>query len=134
MKIKVGDWVKVECLENTIGRVTKIDNLGVHVYIGKPIIRLYTGDFIKYLIKLPIKFKPFEINRNLQVYETRVIKGHKYPIQFMSTDNNFAAFSYCKKGVMFGTIGSRQCVTRDQAKDWLELQYATMIAKERGLI
>ena len=124
--IKVGDWVKVG---SVIGRVIKTNG---DMAIVKT-LETTSSQYVEDLTMLPIKFKPFEINKNLQVYEKRVIKGHKYPIQFMSTDDNFAAFSYCKKGVMFGTMGNRQCVTRDQAKDWLEFQYTTMLAKAMGI-
>jgi len=126
-KFKVGEYV---ICEDQIGRVTAGSVPDDHYYwIEVDGVMQVARD----VQKLNIRFKPFEINRNLQVYETRVIKGYEYPIQFMSTDDNFAAFSYCKKGTMFGTMGCKPCVTRDQARDWLELQYATLIAKARGL-
>ena len=131
--IKVGDWVKVE---QTVGRV-------VHVYspteewvavklddVGIIDVRINT------VTKLPIKFKGFEIvftgaGDKLQWEEERSpeLIGYVYFSCEIVGDKYHAIINPYN-----GRFGSCDFNRLDQAKDWLELQYATMLAKARGLV
>ena len=133
--IKIGDWVKVECLDNTVARVTQIDERGVHVYIGKLMQNLYTGEFIKYLTKLPIKFKGFEIvlqpaGDQLRWDIVRAPRGGSIHISCVVVNGKFHVGMNPSKGKYICNDFS----TIEEARDWLELQYATLIAKARGLV
>ena len=120
--IKVGDWVKYKST-GEIGKVRVVDN---DKYIN--------GVCIDDCIKLPVRFKGFKLNKNGQVNELRRIRGYEHAVQFVCTDDGFAAYSYFKVGTLFMSMGNKECGTPDQAKDWLELQYATLIAKARGMV
>ena len=139
MKLTVGDWVKVECLENAVARVTQIDERGVHVYIGKLMQNLYTVDFIKYLTKLPIKFKGFEVLERVEISDTRYVKETDKMYHFTATPSKSSTLirvfiSLFVDGNWAYVVNSCSKETFEQAKDWLELQYATMIAKARGMV
>ena len=141
MKIKVGDWVKIACLDNTVAKVTQIDERGVHVYIGKLMQNLYTGDFIKCLTKLPIKFKGFEVK---QVFYgswgfADGVSEHRKIIQGNSHAKFFTEVVDETKKLFIGHVGKPYAIKSEpmtiiQARDWLELQYATLLAKARGLV
>ena len=135
MKIKVGDWVKVECLENAVARVTQIDERGISVYIGKLMQNLYTGGFIKYLTKLPIRFNEFEIvlqpaGDQLRWDCARAPRGGHIHFVCVVVDGRFHIGIDPSKGKYI----CNNFLTLEEARDWLELQYATILAKARNLI
>ena len=138
MKIKVGDLV------NQRGRVMRVvdtcdydkeacwvDDEGIHEYtsVAK---------------KLPIKFKEFEIYIG-GCYARRTVDGITYVFTTDQEEARTSAYVYEVKKRMYPTkrvmfkkyleqLQHEDFRTIDQAKDWLELQYATMIAKARGLV
>lgn len=128
--IKVGDWV------NWKGMVTRV------LSIQDDMSELYTGngqrcEYAENLQKLPIKFKPFEINKHGQVYVCRYCKSIGKTYQFVATNYNgnfLACFMGYKRGYLSLTEKNKEFTTIDKAKDWLELQYATLIAKARGMV
>ena len=140
MKIKVGDWVKHE--DKKVGKV-------IHVYGGENngwagvMFSVGCMDDVQMhaLTKLPIKFKPFQIKQGEEdiayiIEETRVLHKNTRAIKFKAVQIHEGGL--CE--VILHTDGKTQTrweknsKTIEQAKDWLELQYATMIAKARSLI
>jgi len=120
--IKVGDWVKYKST-GEIARVRVVDN---DKYIN--------GVCIDDCIKLPIKFKGFEIVLE-QVNDQMRWDTCRSPLGI-----GYIHFACVKVGDIYhvGLNPSKQRYemrdfpTIEEAKDWLELQYATMIAKARG--
>ena len=128
--IKVGDWVKVE---QTVGRV-------VHVYspteewvavklddVGIIDVRINT------VTKLPIKFKGFNIVMdyagNWDCYRNTKSIGKIHFVCIKKGAEYFTGFKVPHESFVI-----KYCNTVNDAKDWLELQYATMLAKARGLV
>ena len=127
--IKVGDWVKYKST-GEIARARVVDN---DKYIN--------GVCIDDCIKLPIKFKPFQIKQGEEdiayiIEETRVLHKNTRAIKFKAVQIHEGGL--CE--VILHTDGKTQTrweknsKTIEQAKDWLELQYATMIVEARGLV
>ena len=136
--IKVGDWVKVNN-KGIVGKVTSIEPnkyiehygnrmLKNVVFLNNQTVKNYETE----LTKLHINFKPFEINSN--VCELRRIKGNEHNILFIAYETNYEVYASCQEYVDDSKVHSSYFPTIDQAKDWLELQYATLIAKARGLV
>ncbi len=123
--IKVGDWVKYKST-GEIARARVVDN---DKYIN--------GVCIDDCIKLPIKFKGFEFNEALfngkpRWRYTKVNnKIGRTVFQYSLTEQGRYIATYCN--LKIGSCG-QSFPTITQAKDWLELQYATMIVETRGLI
>lgn len=145
MKIKVGDWVKVEN-EGTIGKITLVEpNKYIEHYGNKMLKNVVFIDnqtikrYERELTKLPIKFKGFEIViDNSEPWEGssswgtyRKIKGIG-SIHFVCIEEGTQYFTGFK--VPHEKFVTKHFTTPDQARDWLELQYATMLAKARGLV
>ena len=129
--IKVGDWVKCE------GKIGKV----VHVYLRENTawvgVMFSVGcmdDVQKYLLtKLPIKFKGFNVvldyAGNWVCYRHTKILGKIHVVCIKKGSQFFTGFH-----VSHGMMVSRYFPTIEQAKNWLELQYATILAKARGLV
>ncbi len=137
--IKAGNWVNV-IINVEDGKVVHNRIAKCHTH-RNGFVHYFNGDRIVYAIeenveKLPIKFKGLNpvfksIGRVEFWCQRRYLKdiGEVY---FDISLNNGRVF------VIFGALGkspiSGSVSTIDQSKDWLELQYATMIAKARGLV
>jgi len=140
-KIKVGDWVKCQVTEDyaEIHRIAKVKEKMIG---GEKVNYCFNTQGLSFfeseLEKLPIIFKPFEINKHGQVYAIRFCKSIGKTYQFLATndDNKFSAVFgiWYGDGTMSLAEGSKPCKTIEEAKDWLELQYTTLIAKARGLV
>ena len=128
--IKVGDWVKVE---QTVGRV-------VHVYspteewvavkldgVGIIDVRINT------VTKLPIKFNGFNIVMdyagNWDCYRNTKSIGKIHFVCIKKGVEYFTGFKIPHKSFVI-----KYCNTVNDAKDWLELQYAKLLAKAMGLV
>jgi len=112
-----------------IERVTEIDG------DGKYINRVDVKD----CNKLPIKFKPFEIHETKYgeyfITETRLISKGETVIRASALNggiddpcNNACFFVNAKHTLISGLP------TIEEARDWLELQYATILAKTKNII
>lgn len=134
--IKVGDWVKREHADG-IARVISIEEDMAVLYTGG----VQSCEYLEELTKLPIKFKGFESHEGGTglydfVAEQRVFAKGDETATFHALKthgNDMCHDVYFVKGfhlypcpLDFHTI--------EEAKDWLEHQYATMIAKARGLV
>ena len=125
MKIKVGDWVKREHADG-IARVISIEEDMAVLYTGG----VQSCEYLEELTKLPIKFKGFDIVDGKIETTKRYSKLYKQTLFFIYDERIHLAMII---GINF--IGLWKFVdTPEQARDWLELQYATMLAKARGLI
>jgi len=130
MKIKLGDWVRYNSTGN-IEKVTEID--GDRKYINRV--------DVKDCNKLPIKFKPFEICHGIRrvkdfIVELRIISKGKEDIVFNAVKTNtddVCTDVYVSKGKAFYPCPI-DCFTIEEARDWLELQYATILAKTKNII
>ncbi len=123
--IKVGDWVKREHADG-IARVISIEEDMAVLYTGG----VQSCEYLEELTKLPIKFKGFDIVDGKIETTKRYSKLYKQTLFFIYDERIHLAMII---GINF--IGLWKLVdTPDQAKAWLELQYATMIAKARGLV
>ena len=130
--IKVGDWVKREHAEG-IARVISIEEDMAVLYTGG----VQSCEYLEELTKLPIKFKGFEI---VLKFKEKGVYGWSC---FRYNKNIGVTYFQCAEiweiyCVNIG-ISDEECKfeafrTIDQARDWLELQYATMLAKARGLV
>ena len=125
--IKVGDWVTYKSTGEIV-RVRVVDN---DKYIN--------GVCIDDCIKLPIKFKGFEVLEGVEIIDTRYIKETDKMYHFTATPSKSSSLirvfiSLFVDGNWAYVVNSCSKETFEQAKDWLELQYATMLAKARGLI
>ncbi len=142
--IKAGNWVNViinvEDGKVVHNRIAKCH----HVWNG--LVYYFNGDRIVYAIeenveKLPVKFKGFEVKQVFYgswgfadgVSEHRkIIQGNSHAKFFTeSVDETMKLF--------IGHVGKPHSIKSNpmpiiQARDWLELQYATLIAKARNLI
>ena len=124
MKIKVGDWVKYK----STGEIAKARVVDNDKYIN--------GVCIDDCIKLPIKFKGlnpvFKSIGRVEFWCQRRYLKNIGEVYFNITLNNGRVF------VIFEALGkspsSGNIFTIEEAKDWLELQYATLLAKARSLI
>jgi len=127
--IKVGDWVNWE------GMVTRV------LSIQDDMAELYTGngqrcEYVEDLQKLPIKFKAM----NIGVKDVDKLKWDCCRTQKGVGNIHFVCIQEGKNYFFTGfKVPHKKFVTKhfttpDQARDWLELQYATMLAKARGLI
>ncbi len=134
--IKVGDWVKIACLDNTVAKVTQIDERGVHVYIGKLMQNLYTGDFIKCLTKLPFKFKGFNVlfrtDGDREVWDCYRTVKEIGTIHFICIFDSIQFYTGYK--IKYEKFIDVNLPTAEEAELWLELQYATLTAKARGMV
>lgn len=142
--IKVGDWVNViinvedgKVVHNRIAKCHNHRNGFVHYFNGDRIVYAIEEN----IEKLPVKFKPFQIKQGEEdiayiIEETRVLHKNTRAIKFKAVQIHEGGL--CE--VILHTDGKTQTrwgknsKTIEQAKDWLELQYATMIAKARGLV
>ena len=123
--IKVGDWVKYKST-GEIARVRVVDN---DKYIN--------GVSIDDCIKLPIKFKGFKVIppvfENMDsIDEFRFVNRIKYHFTVGLFFERYYASWFCVKD--FTCNKTAGFTTIEQAKNWLELQYATMLAKARGMV
>lgn len=134
MKIKTGDWVKHE--DKKVGKV-------IHVYGGENngwagvMFSVGCMDDVQMhaITKLPIKFKPFDIvlqpaGDQLRWDCARAPRGGHIHFACVVIDGKFHIGINPSKGKYI----CADFQTIEQAKDWLELQYATMIAKARGMV
>lgn len=147
MKIKVGDWVKVNN-KGIVGKVTLVKPNKYIEYYGnkmlKNVVFLNNQTVKNYeteLTKLHINFKPFEIIFSGEevyqyIHEVRVLPNHQGTITFRAI--KLYGDGDCE--VVYFTDGHTKttcpsiCTTIDQARDWLELQYATLLAKARWFV
>ncbi len=136
--IKVRDWVNVI--------INVEDGKVVHNRIAKchnhrnGLVHYFNGDRIIYAIeenieKLPIKFKPFDIvlqpaGDQLRWDCARAPRGGHIHFACVVVDGKFHVGINPSKGKYI--CADFQTITK--AKDWLELQYATLLAKARGLL
>lgn len=131
--IKVGDWVKREHADG-IARVISIEEDMAVLYTGG----VQSCEYLEELTKLPIKFKGFEVDKHGQVYHLRFCKSIGKTYQFVAVDDDdvFVAIfgKWYGPKTLSSAEGHKTFTTITQARDWLELQYATMIAKARGLV
>ena len=142
MKIKVGDWVNVI--------INVEDGKVVHNRIAKchnhrnGLVYYFNGDRIVYAIeenveKLPIKFKGFEVLEGVEIIDTRYVKETGKTYHFSATPSKSSTLirvfiRLFVDGNWAYVVNSCSKETITKAKDWLELQYATLLAKERSLI
>ncbi len=139
--IKVGDWVKVEnekrIHHGMIGRVKEKHNSEWYVQF-EPLSKFeFSICKTEDLQKLPIKFKGFKVIppvfENMDsIDEFRFVNRIKYHFTVGLFFERYYASWFCVKD--FTCNKTAGFTTIDQARDWLELQYATMIAKARGLV
>ncbi len=132
--IKIGDWVKV----NKFNRVVKV------ISINANILWYYLDDAKMFavedaLTKLPIKFKGFEVLEGVEISDTRYVKETDKMYHFSATSSKSSPLirvfvRLFVDGNWAYVVNSCSKNTIEQAKDWLELQYATMLAKSRGLV
>ena len=132
--IKIGDWVKL----NKFNRVVKV------ISINANILWYYLDDAKMFavedaLTKLPIKFKGFEVLEGVEISDTGYVKETDNMFHFSATPSENGSFIHVfvrlfVNGNWGYVINSCSKETIEQAKDWLELQYATLIAKARELI
>lgn len=123
--IKVGDWVKREHADG-IARVISIEEDMAVLYTGG----VQSCEYLEELTKLPLKFKGFDIVDGKIETTKRYSKLYKQTLFFIYDERIHLAMII---GINF--IGLWKFVdTPEQARDWLELQYATLIAKARGLV
>ena len=130
--IKVGDWVKREHADG-IARVISIEEDMAVLYTGG----VQSCEYLEELTKLPIKFKGFSLRNDMRtgVSEVRRIKGMKHPYWFYAYGEEGNVYAWYKPYTYKSEPeDSKKHLTADQARDWLELQYATMLAKARGLV
>lgn len=125
--IKVGDWVTYKST-GEIARVRVVDN-----------DRYINGVCIDDCIKLPIKFSEFEVLEGVEIIDTRYVKETDKMYHFTATPSKSSTLirvfiSLFVDGNWAYVVNSCSKETIEEAKDWLELQYATMLAKARGLI
>ena len=132
MKIKVGDWVKRTNIDGGVLRITSIDDDMVEMNDGD----MQSCEYIQELTKLPIKFKPFEI-----VLEQ--VAGQLKWDCYRNTKSNGKVHFVCIKDDEEYFIGYKipherfvlkYCSDIEDAQDWLNYSYATMIAKARGFV
>ena len=138
MKIKVGDWVKVEDKIGKVAHVYSPSSEWVAVKLdGVGIIDVR----INTVTKLPIKFKGFEVKQ--ECYGSwgfaDGVSEHRKIIQGDSHAKFFTEAVDETMKLFIGHVGKPYAIKSDpmpiiQARDWLELQYATMLAKARGLV
>ncbi len=131
MKIKVGDWVK---WTDEVVKVT-------HIY-GEPNQIWYTifsnnGTTTvpsEALEKLPISFKPLNIGTKQKCHELRWDSYRKVKgignVHLVCIEEHYNIFVGIK--IPHESIVVTHVDTIAQARDWLELQYATLLAKARG--
>jgi hypothetical protein len=131
MKIKVGDWVKCKH-EKGVARVLTVEGDMAELYIGGE----QSYEYLEDLQKLPIKFKPFEI-----VLEQ--VAGQLKWDCYRNTKSNGKVHFVCIKDDEEYFIGYKipherfvlkYCSDIEDAQDWLNYSYATMIAKARGFV
>ena len=130
--IKVGDWVKREHADG-IARVISIEEDMAVLYTGG----VQSCEYLEELTKLPIKFKGFKVIppvfENMDsIDEFRFVNRIKYHFTVGLFFERYYASWFCVKD--FTCNKTAGFTTIDQAHDWLELQYATMLAKARGLV
>lgn len=136
-KLKVGDWVLFE-ESNEIGKVIAKCSNGNEWYIrsgpcDESGLSIVSED---YFIKLPINFKPFDVvlrpaGEQMRWDIARAPKKIKYThFACVIVDGKFHVGINPAKGKYL----SADFPTIEEAKDWLEHQYATMLAKARGLV
>ena len=124
--IKVGDWVQYKST-GEIARVRVVDN-----------DRYINGVCIDDCIKLPIKFSEFEVLEGVEIIDTRYVKETDKMYNFTATPSKSSTLirvfiRLIVDGNWAYVVNSCSKETFDQARDWLELQYATLLAKARGL-
>ena len=91
------------------------------------------------LEKLPIKFKGFEVLEGVEISDTRYVKETDKMYHFSATPSKSSTLirvfiRLFVDGNWAYVVNSCSKETIEQAKDWLELQYATLTAKARGLV
>ena len=132
--IKIGDWVKV----NKFNRVVKVISINANIlwyYLDDAKMFAVEDD----LTKLPIKFKGFEVLERVEISDTRYVKETDKMYHFSAIPSKSSTLvrvfvRLFVDGNWAYVVNSCSKNTIEQAKDWLELQYATMLAKARGLI
>ena len=126
--IKVGDWVKREHADG-IARVISIEEDMAVLYTGG----VQSCEYLEELTKLPIKFKGFNIVMdyagNWDCYRNTKSIGKIHFVCIKKGAEYFTGFKVPHESFVI-----KYCNTVNDAKDWLELQYATMLAKARGLV
>ena len=125
--IKVGDWVQYKST-GEIARVRVVDN-----------DRYINGVCIDDCIKLPIKFSEFEVLEGVEIIDTRYVKETDKMYNFTATPSKSSTLirvfiRLIVDGNWAYVVNSCSKETFDQARDWLELQYATLLAKARGMV
>ena len=119
--IKVGDWMKYKST-GEIAKACVVDN-----------DKFINGVCIDDCTKLPIKFKGFEIvlgyARNWECYRNTKSIGK---IHFVCIQEGVEYFTGFK--VPHESFVIKYCNTIPQSELWIEFQYATMLAKARGLV
>jgi hypothetical protein len=133
--IKVGDWVSNDGVVMRVSSMCDYDKYACWVDDNG------VQEFTNIAKKLPIKFKGFEVKQECYgswgfadgVSERRkIIQGNSHAKFFTEiVDETMKLF--------IGHVGKPYAIKSDpmpisQARDWLELQYATLIAKARGLV
>lgn len=138
MKIKVGDWVSNDGVVMRVSSICDYDKYACWVDDNG------VQEFTNIAKKLPIKFKGFEIYIG-GCYARRTVDGTTYVFTTDQEEARTSAYVYAVNKRMYPTkrvmfkkyleqLQHEDFRTIDQAKDWLELQYATMLAKARGLV
>ena len=131
--IKVGDWVKREHADG-IARVISIEEDMAVLYTGG----VQSCEYLEELTKLPLKFKGFESHEG-KINETRHIKSNGKTYNFHATlpdsDGDMQA-TVREIANGYRVYGVNYCYPENmqEALVWLEHQYATLIAKARGLV
>lgn len=126
--IKIGDWARITITDE----IVKVH----HVWEG--LVYYFTGYALVHVVeerveKLPIKFKAFDIVMdyagNWDCYRNTKSIGK---IHFVCIEEGTQFFTGYK--VPHESFVIKYCNTIPQSEAWLELQYAILIAKTRGLV
>ena len=140
--IKVGDWVKCQVTED-YAEIHRVAEIKEKMIGGEKVNYCFNSQGLSFfeseLVKLPIKFKGFIVLKEGEINETRFIKATGKMYHFSATPSKSSTLirvfiRLFVDGNWAYVVNSCSKNTIDQAKDWLELQYATMIAKTRNLI
>ena len=126
---KAGDWVLID---GRVGRVTRGSTPDdFHTWIEVDGVMQVVSD----VEKLPIKFKGFDIvlqpaGDQLRWDIVRAPRGGSIHIACVDVNGKFHVGMNPSKGKYI----CNDFFTIEQAKNWLELQYATLLAKARRLV
>ena len=129
--IKIGDWVKV----NKFNRVVKVISINANIlwyYLDDAKMFAVEDD----LTKLPIKFNGFNVlfrtDGDREVWDCYRTVKEIGTIHFICIFDSIQFYTGYK--IKYEKFIDVNLQTAEEAELWLELQYATLLAKARGLV